>query len=934
MTITVGNLSYESSRSRRLVALARSVRVESETDKGMGLSPGFGHLMVRRMTEALSYFTKSQAVLTSFFEQATEFVCADTALEHVKKAKAFCTWFRAVYLESPIAAPLILDGAFEEWARPRLREYSFQNCYLWSTFYMFKNCAEPVDGDVVDVSLQGHSKGVRGPDTATDASCNEAVNAIAPLLEDLARRVEKAYQGSCRPDGLLPCEFPVTSKGSLDFGGLNGGQVSELLIRVFGQTQGPMPRMPFIACNAELRGALSVRFHVSAGVRSDDTSLLNRLMWRKWGRPDGSIQGPGLEHVMMADKYEPYVDRHSWDPNEFEARMSLIEAQEEPTMYGAACVDTLIGHVNVDTWESYPRCREFWVRRCNELLVEYKAVASGEWTLPEGSIDNWEICRMQQFHVTEDGLRLPVVRVVAVREPLKVRVITISAAITSLFATWWQKTVHGIMQGYPCFKLLGRSPTTREVDAIRDFAIRRPGELLGYASSDFSGASNGTPERFRLELMAWINKYLPADWRWVPELCNGRHWIHYPKLFTSAEDTEQVTGTLMGEKTSFPILSLQVLATHMMAVRRHYGNRPSFWRALKALAVNGDDRLAYTTKELDNIFWSCCRELQFSESVGKSYWHPVYANINSQSYSAFETGFSVKTGYFASGLYFGQKKLATDVFDPCDVVTTILDSCQSAAMEHDVLQSFLKHWRKDLRVNLAGRNLFIPCVLGGVGHRPPNPFSWTHRRLSGKLVTERHVWHVRVSDNQQTLASELYWLDPQVWIDPPCQLPRLESLCRKEIWDTRGVLTYWDRKKLDTNECVTLLSRNARYREVLDDVYLNLGCQIPKLSKDKLILPARRCEYTRHCERTFRLVRRGTYASDLLKLTKFARGLLVQEVHHHIDANVLLRPRSMSLSHRLADTLPPVWFSFEELGFGNMFYKSVKDSVRNLLEVA
>lgn len=420
--------------------------------------------------------------------------------------------------------------------------------------------------------------------------------------------------------------------------------------------------------------------------------------------------------------------------------------------------------------------------------------------------------------------------------------------------------------------------------------------------------------------MAWINSKLPPHAQRVPNLCNGNHWVRYNPLVTSAQSTLQRTGTLMGERTSFPILCLEVAGAHVAAIRRCYGNRPNFWRILKAVAINGDDRFAYTTKWADEVFWKVCNGLQFSESVGKSYWHPVYANINSQSYSSFETGFSVKTGYFASGLFFGQKKLATDDFVPSEVVTAVLDSCLNARMEHDVMSSFIRRWRGELATQLAGRNLFIPVVLGGCGHRPPQDRVTVYEK-GARRIEKRVKFRILVSEKQQNLASELYWSDPRIWVDPPLAMEKPESACKKEVWDTRGVLTFWDMQKLETNESVDLMSRVAAKREVLDLVSQNCLLRIPKLSKDLLLRPARRSIWPRQCEKTWRLIRLGVYNGSLCGLKKFSRQLLVEDVWRDIEANVLLAPRSTSLCHRFSDWLPPKTWFLDDWGYTSGAFK-------------
>jgi hypothetical protein len=328
---------------------------------------------------------------------------------------------------------------------------------------------------------------------------------------------------------------------------------------------------------------------------------------------------------------------------------------------------------------------------------------------------------------------------------------------------------------------------------------------------------------------------------------------------------------------------------------------------------------------VETVFWAVCNGLQFKESIGKSYWHPVYANINSQSYSSFETGYAVKTGYFASGLFFGQKKLASDEFVPSEVVTTILDSCYNAFMEHDVMSTFIRRWKGELKTQLAGRNLFVPVVLGGCGHRRPQDLLNTRVRGTDTIVIHRTPYKVKVTDSQQEVASELYWADPRIWLRPPVRLPKADEQPVRECFDTRGVPTFWDMTWLDTNLSVSLGDMTRADREVLEDVKLNSNLRIPKVSKDLMLFRAVRSTYARQCWHTWRLIRCGIYNTSLYRLRKDARNLVVDDLFRHFDSNVLLPPRSAHLAHMFSDYPVPFTWRLSELGYGCAVIKDWKE---------
>jgi len=451
--------------------------------------------------------------------------------------------------------------------------------------------------------------------------------------------------------------------------------------------------------------------------------------------------------------------------------------------------------------------------------------------------------RSLEKSVNADGF--PTCRVVAVCEPLKVRVITVSDAITNYYSTWYQKTIHGILKKYVCFELLGKAPFSTLVEDIAMHSFGS-GDLL-FDSSDFSGASNNTPALFRELILGWCTKKLPPLQRRIQEVCNGRHWVEYP-LWTGLPTVLQNQGTLMGRKTSFPILSLQVFATHVWALRLCGDPRP-LKEIMKGVRVNGDDRVTRYDKSAHTQFWQCCNRLQFGESKGKSYFHPIYANINSQSYHYSETReaigwdgqnviekiqpFSRKVGALYCGLLHGQKKLATDVFDPTAVVTTLMDSCENVRMQHCVLKTFLKLHKKSIQAQACDRNLFLPNVLGGCGQKAPIGWKWN------------------VTADQARLASYLYEQDEFLW---DCRVPVGPHLQKavpfREVWDVQGQKTYWEQVRSlqdgDGEQQVPLSAKEkADYSAWLHDKDL----PVKRMMKLKLIrngrfkrLPIRRIE--------------------------------------------------------------------------------------------
>lgn len=255
----------------------------------------------------------------------------------------------------------------------------------------------------------------------------------------------------------------------------------------------------------------------------------------------------------------------------------------------------------------------------------------------------------------------------------------------------------------------------------------------------------------------------------------------------------QQLGTLMGEKTSFVVLCLEVLVAHVSALRRVGDPRP-LDDIIKSVLINGDDRLCLTTRDAEAEFWRFNKEhLGFEESKGKSYKHPTYANINSQSYICGLTGPCWKVPVRCSGLEWGQKKL-DEPFDPTAVITQILDGCIDSAMEWTVLQRYFGRFKGALESWAGGRCLFAHQSLGGCGSRLPSIHGSKRCRTGRGLCFHKPGlrWKTAVSHEQLAVASGLMLKGDLV----PLYGPHLETQVQppelfRSPWNVYGKPNYW-----------------------------------------------------------------------------------------------------------------------------------------------
>lgn len=791
----------------------------------------FAETFCERIVTVLTLFCRSKPVIDSFRAQVREHLAREELI-FFKRAKNFVCWFRAYYLrnELPDVDGYKMKGPFRRWAFPRLkgggggRQYNRLNDYMWNSFFILKNCCLPVTTPIVLSELVSHHAAGPQNDTTTQRDTDEAIGHIEPFLKELAARVRSKYDELADPFSWVD-SYSASNKASLDVPQCRGGEAMDLYFSCF-KEKGPLttevetwglsgplsptsqackdwysenqwdPRSPLARAIEQDQG----RLLGVTGVDEESGELawsyfdLSRpaepeFFWYNDGNFDWYMSTPPYEAITAPPrKHDDYCySDHHWE------MMHWVVNSEDP-MESHEVVQEGFDWSWAVSW-SYPKARRMW----REFLIE------GLIGIPDYPMTKEDFDAMvgrppgyQGGYSIEESLLWegPESRLVAVKEPLKVRVLGVSDALTNYLSTWYQKTLHEILRGYSAFRLLGEAPVATLIHDLCANALERniPGIKLKAMSSDFRGASNLTPKPFREGILERTQSLLPHGIKKVNRWCNGDHMLRYPwngfhllqrarkqaglpKLRKPPMFQISRRGTQMGRKTSFPILSIEVFTCWVTAVNELYPGEFTFEEILDSCFVNGDDFLAMCSQALHDKFWEVCRRMQFDKSVGKSYFHEQYANINSQSYRVDWKGKTgVLVGALACGLLVGQKKLATDTFDATAVVTELLDSCLNAKMETAVMKLYLQLHGPKIRAQAAGRNLFIHQGLGGCGQRmPPN-------------------WSTKVSLKQQRIASFLLQ-DPTLKLCQPTEYvsPGLkESLEVREPWDVKGIPTYWE----------------------------------------------------------------------------------------------------------------------------------------------
>lgn len=351
----------------------------------------------------------------------------------------------------------------------------------------------------------------------------------------------------------------------------------------------------------------------------------------------------------------------------------------------------------------------------------------------------------------------------AVLEPLKVRMITKGPSVPYFFAKGLQKVLHSAMRRIPAFRLIGRPVSPTDVlDIIPESPLN-----LGWISGDYKASTDNVSGLMGMMILDYIIQDLDDDDISVYRAVFGPHEVLYPadrrlekkaergrispgeyEAYLSTLKATQTNGQLMGSPLSFPILCLLNLSLYLN-VRKQFAQEIEsefdLRTSMDTVLINGDDILfAGTNREFD-IFVELGTELGLTTSVGKTYYHREYANINSTSFMCRldQRTFCREIEYLNTGLYYGQNKvLSRDDEDERqrDLVSTI-NRVVSGALPGQAcrtLKNFLGLHREEINAVARGRNLFIHESLGGLGVRRPAGFAF------------------RVSDEQRARALIMY----------------------------------------------------------------------------------------------------------------------------------------------------------------------------------
>jgi hypothetical protein len=305
------------------------------------------------------------------------------------------------------------------------------------------------------------------------------------------------------------------------------------------------------------------------------------------------------------------------------------------------------------------------------------------------------------------------VKLVALPEALKIRVISKGPPFTYFVLKPLQKFLHRIMRNQRMFALIGSGDVTAE---FLDEVFKGHDGL--YHSLDYSSATD------------FLNPFLSNET--AREICSE---IGAPDdirdLFLSAltghlvEGLPQVWGQLMGSVISFIVLCI----VNAAAIRKSYELLTKSESSLGGIpaCVNGDDGAVKAPAEFLPIWKDVASLCGLEPSVGKVYTHESYLNINSTSFLEKE-GRLTHVPYVNMGLVMGMTRSGGESHSTEDISDSVDRFGSLGARHHKLVEScpaslrlkahelfIRKHWTLLKSVRLPW---YVSESLGGVGLKP------------------------------------------------------------------------------------------------------------------------------------------------------------------------------------------------------------------------
>jgi hypothetical protein len=331
------------------------------------------------------------------------------------------------------------------------------------------------------------------------------------------------------------------------------------------------------------------------------------------------------------------------------------------------------------------------------------------------------------------------VRVSAILEPLKVRLITKGNTLRYWLSRDYQKQLWRYLQKYPQFALTGRPLMASDLHGLVAREKKLGLSFDKWVSGDYAAATDTLDLRHtKAAFESSLKSHLPVGpialkpkYQEVLRSVLYEQDILYPenlrRQFGGLEPAAQETGQLMGSTLSFPILCTINLCAYWAALEERFGRK--FRIQDLPVLVNGDDILFRCDDQLYRIWLRKTKEVGFELSLGKNYVHPDYLTVNSQLYfHDKKRDMFLHQGVLNAGLLTGQSKVTGRSGAKLAPLWDYFNEVTSGAVDPiRAKRRFIHYHRRNIE-NLTQKgkfNLHAAFMKGGLGFNPVGELKFT-----------------------------------------------------------------------------------------------------------------------------------------------------------------------------------------------------------------
>jgi len=338
-------------------------------------------------------------------------------------------------------------------------------------------------------------------------------------------------------------------------------------------------------------------------------------------------------------------------------------------------------------------------------------------------------------------------RVVGIAEPLKVRTITLGH--------WWESALWSDFQKSMARRMAQNADSTsgkdfpgNQMDGVFDALDKMEEELQEECVLVSDDASAATDSIHHEVSIGSVIGSIPPILQPLFKNC-FRHeslMVKDEEVEGGYVETRKNTGQLMGDRRSFPLLTLihlsakyAFLDSHDLFLRR--GPNGNWYRRPGVVRVNGDDGVIGLPKRLVGEYFKFMEQLWSINRV-KTFVHHDFFSFNSKLFRRKSKGHSL-TPTIRWNLIRRLDKNGEKLFDPR--IWNVISDHSPSDLRLRLFKYFLPNWKEVFehyrKIGWEG-NWFLPEITGGLGLNRPH--GWRHRvtrRQNGTILLIKTLLH-------------------------------------------------------------------------------------------------------------------------------------------------------------------------------------------------